>query len=103
MLHKKREEPKLLKSKHYIYDIVQNTDIEKQPELDLILTKYVEGIGKAGDKILVKQHFAYINLLLPGLAVYATPENIEKFQSNEIAEEDQHSSPTVQRVIFIYY
>lgn len=57
------------------------------------MTTYVKGLGNLGDKVSVKPHYAYNELLLPGLAVYATPENEEKFKSVEIKDVQQYSSP----------
>ncbi|XP_018567503.1 39S ribosomal protein L9, mitochondrial [Anoplophora glabripennis] len=91
-LNKKGREPKALKSKHYVYDVVQMTHVERQPNIDIILKSYVEGIGNAGNRVSVKPNFAYNNILLPGLGVYASPENLEKYKNHEV-EEERHSSP----------
>lgn len=53
--------------------------MDKYPDLDVILTEYVEGLGNVGEKVSVRPFYAYKHLLLPGLAVYATPENLEKY------------------------
>ncbi|XP_050295648.1 39S ribosomal protein L9, mitochondrial [Anthonomus grandis grandis] len=79
-LHKKGNDPKALKAKHFIYELVKDTSAGKQPLIDVILTSYVSGLGNIGDKVLVRQQYAYNNLLLPGLAVYASEENLEKFR-----------------------
>lgn len=63
-------------------------DIKLQPDLQVILTSYVAGLGNIGDKVSVRPHFAYENLLLPGLAVYATPENVEKYKKYERSIDD---------------
>lgn len=103
LLHKKGGLPKRLKNKHYVYDLVQDTDILKQPNIDVILTEYVDGLGSKGDKVSVKPNFAYNQLLLPCLAVYATPENIKKYMKDESAPETRHTSPSVQRVCIKYF
>ncbi|CAH1117335.1 unnamed protein product [Phaedon cochleariae] len=82
-LHAKGENPKTLRSRHYIYEVVEDTTSVKHPNLDVILTSYVEGYGNVGDRVSVRPNFAYNNLLLPGLAVYASPENLEKFQNKQ--------------------
>lgn len=82
--------------------MVKDVGIEKQPDMQVILTSYVEGVGKFGDKVSVRPNFAYNNLLLPGLAVYASPENLEKYKQYEVQKEIvPHSSATAQRVRII--
>lgn len=68
--------------------------------MDVILVSFVEGIGDVGDKVTVRPTVAYNSLLLPGLAVYATPENIAKYENKDdgAREEKTHSSPFAQRV-----
>jgi large subunit ribosomal protein L9 len=57
------------------------------------------GLGKRGDEVSVRPNFAYNKLLLPGLAVYPTPENKTKYLSTEDATSDElHSSPYAERV-----
>lgn len=97
-LHKKHGSPKRLKSKHYVYELIQDTDTVQQPNLEVILTEYVEGIGNKGEKVSVRPNFAYHQLLLPGLAVYASAENIGKYERID-SSDLKYSSPTVQRVM----
>ncbi|KRT85109.1 hypothetical protein AMK59_1334 [Oryctes borbonicus] len=97
-LHKKGGPIKRLKSKHYVYDLVQDTDIVRQPNIDLILTRYVEGIGNKGEKVSVRPDYAYNQLLLPGLAVYVTPENSEKYKNEKSTSEIQYSSRSAQMI-----
>lgn len=67
--------------------------------MELVLTSFVEGIGRKGDVVSVKPNVAYQKLLLPGFAAYATPENIEKYSRIETEGDDEkHSSPFAQRV-----
>jgi len=40
------------------------------------------GLGHKGEQVSVKPTYAYDNLLLPKLAVYASPENIENMKNN---------------------
>ncbi|XP_033337145.2 mitochondrial ribosomal protein L9 [Megalopta genalis] len=100
-LHKKNQKPHPLKSKHYIYDLIENTNSRKQQKIDLILLDTIEGLGLKGQKISVASQKAYNNLLLPKLAVYATPENIEKYLINasNIKDTDIRSSEFVTRAI----
>lgn len=103
-MHRKGAEPKRLKNKHYIYELVKDTSIEKKPDMDVILTSYVDGLGNVGDRVTVRPNYAYNQLLLPGLGVYASPENIEKYKNFEKKDEaEQHSSPTAQRVCMIHF
>lgn len=92
-LRKKGQQKKILRSKHYVYDVVQMTHSERQPDIDVILTSHMEGIGNSGDKVSLRPQFAYNNILLPGLGVYASPENLEKYKDHIVKEEERHSSP----------
>jgi large subunit ribosomal protein L9 len=99
--HKKNQKPRKLRGKHFNYVLVEDTNIKKQPDLKVILTQFVEGVGKKGDIVALRPNYVYKNLLLPGLAVYHTPENLEKYKSSEIAgESSQPSSQFAQRVIY---
>lgn len=83
---------KLLKGRHYVYDLVENTECRKQQDIKLILTQYVEGLGDRGDTVNVRPFYGYQQLLLPRLAVYASPENLELFASE--IEGEQKEKPT---------
>ncbi|KAJ9592175.1 hypothetical protein L9F63_001291 [Diploptera punctata] len=88
---------KRLKARHFIYDLVEDTNLRKNEDLEVILTDYVKGVGNPGDKIKMKENFVYNNFLLPGLAVYASEQNVEKFGKNiGIEEKLKFSSPYVQ-------
>lgn len=52
------------------------------------------GIGHKGEQVSVKPNFAYERLLLPKLAVYASPENLELMKNNlyQTNNEEKHSS-----------
>lgn len=99
-MHKQNQKPHKLRAKHYIYDLVEDTTVRKRPNLDVVLTAFVDGIGDKGDVVSLKQHFAYTKLLLPGLAVYKTPENLLKYSKTAIEKETiVHSSPFAQRTV----
>lgn len=102
-LHKKNEKPSKLRGRHFVYDLVEDTSTRPQINLDLILTSFVDGVGQKGDVVTVKQNYGYNKLLLPGLAVYKTPENLEQFASKETANDDdeKHSSPYAERTVNI--
>ncbi|GJQ79219.1 hypothetical protein Trydic_g5464 [Trypoxylus dichotomus] len=99
-LHKKGGSSKRLKSKHYVYDLVQDTDTVRQPNIDIILTEFIKAVGNKGEKISMKPNFAYNQLLLPGLGVYATPENLEKYKE-ESTSKIQYSSRSAQMMVSI--
>lgn len=76
--------------------------MRKHQPLDVVLLNYVEGIGEKGDRVSLKPTFAYNNLLLPGLATYATPENILKYgRSKDEVRKTTYSSPFVERTMNI--
>lgn len=89
-LHKKHSRPKL-RSRHFVYDLVEDTNTRKKEPLDLILTQFVTGIGNVGTRVSMHPALAYPKLLLPRLADYATPENIEKY--TKLAEDQGDSMP----------
>lgn len=71
--------------------MVEDTRSRPQKPIDVILTSYVPSIGNVGEKISMKPAQAYNKLLLPGLAVYANPENIERYR--EVIEKAKRSMP----------
>lgn len=100
-LSKRNEATRKLRGRHFVYDLVEDTNVRKKDNIDVVLTSYVEGIGRKGEVVSVKQHVAYDKLLLPGLAVYHTPKNVEKYSKFLDSTEDddeRHSSPFSQRV-----
>ncbi|XP_014219197.1 39S ribosomal protein L9, mitochondrial [Copidosoma floridanum] len=82
-----------MKHRQFIYEVIENTNTRPKKPIDMILTQFVEGVGEKGDKISLKPMKAYRDFLLPGLAVYSTPENIEKYAS-VVKEEKIYSSKT---------
>jgi len=98
-LHKKGKKPEKykLKQRNYIYEVIGNTSCEPAKPVDMILTQYIEGVGDTGDRIKAKPLKAYRDFLLPGLAIYATPENVEKYFSNQ--EEKLYSSKAAPMTI----
>jgi hypothetical protein len=100
-LYKKNQSPTKLRGRHFNYELIEYTSSKKQPNIDVILTSYVAGIGRKGEIVSVAPTFAYNKLLVPGLAAYVTPENVTKYskftESNDETEE-KHSSQFAQRV-----
>lgn len=90
-----------MRGRHHIYELVEDTNTTKQKNIEVVLKTFVEGVGGKGDVISVKPNFAYNKLLLPGLAVYKTEENVAKYAKKEDEKVDlEHSSPFAQRVRF---
>ncbi|XP_001603568.1 39S ribosomal protein L9, mitochondrial [Nasonia vitripennis] len=98
-LNKKGCIPRRLKNRSFIYELVENTNVKPKPPLDIILTQYVEGYGEKGEKITIKPQKAYNEFLLPGLAVYASPENIEKYLTSKVTNKKTYSSLFVPMTI----
>ncbi|XP_055906064.1 39S ribosomal protein L9, mitochondrial [Eupeodes corollae] len=100
LLHKKNHQPRKLRAKHFIYDLVEDTTIKKQPNLEVVLKTFVEGVGDKGDVVSMRPTFVYNKLLLPGLAVYKNEENVKKYaKTEEDKTEVLHSSPFAQRTV----
>ncbi|XP_061395660.1 large ribosomal subunit protein bL9m [Musca vetustissima] len=99
-LHKKNQAPKKLRGRHHIYELVEDTTTKKQQNIEVVLKTFVEGVGAKGDVVSVKSNFAYNKLLLPGLAVYKTDENIAMYARKDNEKADlEHSSPFAQRTV----
>jgi len=73
------ERKRILKARHFVYETVEDTDLTDPPDLHIVLTTFVEGVGDVGDVISLIPEYARNHFLLPQKAVYATPENIEKY------------------------
>lgn len=83
-----------LRPRHFIYELVEDTNQSEPPDLHVVLTTFVDGVGYTGDVISVAANYARDHLLLPGKAVYATPENIEYYgkMKKDRPEEAKYSS-----------
>ncbi|XP_037080339.1 39S ribosomal protein L9, mitochondrial-like [Pollicipes pollicipes] len=85
-----------LRRRHKIYDTIERPATQPLPDIDVILTRHVEGLGKPGDVVAVKVTRAHNELLALGRAVYASPENLEKYRNvateSASEQEQQHSS-----------
>ncbi|XP_046383932.1 39S ribosomal protein L9, mitochondrial [Ischnura elegans] len=98
-LHK-NDTPPRLKARNYVYDLVEDTTRRKHEDIRVVLATYVEGLGNRGDIVSVKPTFGYQNLILPGLGVYCTPENVEKYTSGSHSKDvDEHSSPNAEKTV----
>lgn len=99
-LAKANQKPHKLRAKHYVYDLIEDTTVQKRPNMEVVLTAFVDGFGDKGDVVSVKQHLAYNKLLLPGLAVYKTDANLLRYtKTGNETEEIAHSSPFAQRTV----
>ncbi|KAL1512466.1 hypothetical protein ABEB36_002053 [Hypothenemus hampei] len=100
LLSKKGSPPKKLKARQHIYELVKDTKLEKRPNIDVILTSFVDGLGNIGEKVSVKPQYGYNHLILPGLAVYATSENEEKYKKYALRDDQvKYSSPNALLMI----
>jgi large subunit ribosomal protein L9 len=62
-----------------MYKFVERVHDKTTSDIACILTDSVEGVGIRGDTVTVKRRLFRNRLLPAGLAVYASPENQEKF------------------------
>ncbi|KAF9806150.1 hypothetical protein SFRURICE_016349 [Spodoptera frugiperda] len=100
-LHKKGGKPIKLKGRHFVYDLVEDTNVKRKPDVKVILNQFIDGVGNKGQVLTLRPHQAYNEYLVPGLAVYASPQNLEKYDANEekSTTESNYSSPYVHRTI----
>lgn len=99
---KKNQRPPKLNHRYFVYELVEDTNTKKHPLIDLILLDTVKDVGERGEIVKLKSLTAYHHFLLPKLAVYATPENIEKYAIQDKDERKRlatHSSQFVQNTI----
>ena len=60
--------------------------------------------GKRGQILSIPRHLALKELLLPGMAVYASPENLNVYKDIIIAEDSiQYSSEIVRKVRVLFH
>ncbi|XP_064645544.1 large ribosomal subunit protein bL9m-like [Lineus longissimus] len=69
-----------LKTRNFIYEVVENRAQAKHPDVRVILADNVEGFGAEGDVIDVRANIARTWLLPSKVAVYPSPENLEKYE-----------------------
>ncbi|XP_069940991.1 large ribosomal subunit protein bL9m isoform X5 [Cherax quadricarinatus] len=90
-----------LKNRHFIYELVEDTNCKKRKPVKVILMTSVDGLGSKGKVVEMSPFKARNQLLLQGLAVYASPENLEKYSkllTEASKEEDQPSSEFARKI-----
>lgn len=82
-----------LKRREYVYILEENTNCQPQGNMQILLTEDVEGVGLTGDLVEVKKSLARNHLLPNRAAVYASPENLEKYTeiSQKLAADTRQS------------
>lgn len=93
--------PRRLRPKHFVYDFVEDGNTIRKPDISLIMTDYVDGLGFKGDLIQARPNSAHAKLLLTGLAVYDTPENREKYGTEQRLSEERRS-PFIDRTVNVF-
>ncbi|KAF2364284.1 Ribosomal protein L9 N-terminal [Trinorchestia longiramus] len=66
-----------LSDPRYIYKHVRHEASQSPKPLEILLLQPVEGVGQPGDVVSISPVKARKNFLLPKLAVYASPENLD--------------------------
>ncbi|CAL8130634.1 unnamed protein product [Orchesella dallaii] len=82
-----------LRSKHFVYDTVEDNQTKPQKMLHVLLRKYVEDIGQAGEVVPVKEQTGRL-LIMTNRAAYPSKENIERF-GQDVNEQVTYSSKYV--------
>lgn len=100
-LYKKGGKVDRLRGRNFVYTLVEDGNIIKKPDISVILTKYVKGLGFAGDVVKVRPIYAYSNLILPGLAVYDSEENRKKHKT-DLTDQENRRSPNVERTVSVF-
>lgn len=88
--------PRVLRPDNFVYEYDEITENRKKPNIDVILTQFVEGLGNKWDLVSVRPFYGLRNLIVPGLAMYATPENLalrERMREEKADLGPTYSSP----------
>uniref|UniRef100_G3MRW7 Large ribosomal subunit protein bL9m n=1 Tax=Amblyomma maculatum TaxID=34609 RepID=G3MRW7_AMBMU len=97
--------PRGLRKENFIYDYEEITEFNKKPNIDVILTQFVEGLGNKWDIVSVRPFYGLTQLIVPGLAMYVTPENLKLRDEMKVGKEDlgpvysTRSSPVTLRML----
>uniref|UniRef100_A0A224Z387 Large ribosomal subunit protein bL9m n=1 Tax=Rhipicephalus zambeziensis TaxID=60191 RepID=A0A224Z387_9ACAR len=82
------KQPRSLVKENYIYVYEEVTENKKKPNIDVILTQFVEGLGNKWDVVSMRPFYGLSHLIVPGLAMYATPENLKLRERMRVEKED---------------
>uniref|UniRef100_A0A1B6BWP4 Large ribosomal subunit protein bL9m n=1 Tax=Clastoptera arizonana TaxID=38151 RepID=A0A1B6BWP4_9HEMI len=96
---KKGQTKYVLKQKSFIYDVVESESTREPEFIDIILTSYVKGLGLEGDVVSVEKIKAYTKYIAPGIAEFATPENLNRLKSSDANKIKKFSSVDVEKTI----
>ncbi|XP_009077326.1 PREDICTED: 39S ribosomal protein L9, mitochondrial, partial [Acanthisitta chloris] len=69
------------------FRLVQDTKHLPRGQMQLLLTQPVENFGNRGDVVTVDKRVGRNKLLPQGLAVYASPENLRRFEEEKLQQE----------------
>lgn len=97
-LHKKGAAPRKLKSRHFVYKLVEDGNTLKKSDISVILTKYVKNLGYPGDVVSVRPNAGYYKYILTGIAVYDSPANRKKYGA-DLVEQGKRRSPFIERTM----
>jgi large subunit ribosomal protein L9 len=78
-----------VKGDHFHMKLVECTHVQKAGECEIILTDFVEGIGRKGELVKVHRKVANTDLIPSGLAVYPTEEYIEMYKTDRESAQSQ--------------
>lgn len=70
-LHKPNGNKNGLKGRHYVYEMVEYKGHDVQPDINVLLTTSVDGIGEKGEIVSMRPNMAYNKVLLPGFGTYS--------------------------------
>ncbi|XP_076067890.1 mitochondrial ribosomal protein L9 isoform X2 [Oratosquilla oratoria] len=89
-----------LRPRNFVYELVEDTNTKPQEKIKILLLEPCEGVGSRGDVVEMKPTRARRDFLLPKRAVYASPENMKKYETltQELDKQDQPSSPFALQV-----
>ncbi|XP_071884173.1 large ribosomal subunit protein bL9m [Anas platyrhynchos] len=88
--------PRLHPRRHRVYRLLEDGKHLPKAELELILTRPVQGLGTRGDTVLVKKSLGRNKLLPQGLAVYASPGNRRLFEEERQQQQEAGTTEVTQ-------
>lgn len=100
-MSKKAHPARPLRPRNSVYDLIEDGNVIRKPDISVILADYVDGLGYKGDLIKTRPNKGYTDLLLTGLAVYDTPENRLKYGTESRLKEIRRS-PFIERTVNVF-